>query len=72
MVAGGSNMDTDVKNWCKLVNKMDTANKNLRLQLDKLMTRLEKLEKVEVNGARLGGRPRLSLGCQWQIGGEIL
>jgi hypothetical protein len=45
MGAGGSKMDADVKHLVKLVDKMDTANKNLRSQVDKLMTRLEKLEK---------------------------
>jgi hypothetical protein len=65
MGAGGSNTDADVKQLGKLVEKMDTANKNLRYQLDKLATRLDKLEKSRggwhpVRGSLLC----LSLGCQ--------
>jgi hypothetical protein len=45
MGTGGSNTDVEVKNLEKLVDKMDTANKNLRSQVDKLNSRLEKLEK---------------------------
>jgi phage shock protein A len=37
----------DAKNLEKQVDKLETANKNLRLQLDKMSSRVEKLEKKD-------------------------
>jgi hypothetical protein len=45
MGAGGSNTDVEVKNLEKLLEKIHMANKNLRLQVDKLTSRIEKMEK---------------------------
>jgi hypothetical protein len=45
MGAGGSNADVDAKQLEKQVDKLETSNKNLRTQLDKLGSRIEKLEK---------------------------
>jgi hypothetical protein len=44
MGAGGNNTDTDVKNLEKLVDKMDEVNKNLRVQLEKVNDRVDRME----------------------------
>jgi hypothetical protein len=45
MGAGGNHSDVDARHLEKQAEKLETANKNLRLQLDRLSSRVEKLEK---------------------------
>jgi hypothetical protein len=45
MGVGGSNTNVDAKQVEKQVDKLETANKSMQAQLDKLSSRVEKLEK---------------------------
>jgi hypothetical protein len=45
MGAGGNHSDVDVRHLEKQAERLETANKNLRLQVDRLSSRVEKLEK---------------------------
>jgi hypothetical protein len=45
MGASGGSADSEMKHLEKQVDKLEMVNKNMRIQLDKLATRLEKLEK---------------------------
>jgi hypothetical protein len=71
MGAGGSDMDVEVKNLELLIKKMDTANKNLRSQVDKLTSRIEKMEKSNFGWHLAREGHCSSLRCQGQAEREL-
>ncbi len=64
MGAGGNSVDMDVKSLGKQLGKMEASDKSLRAQLDKVASRLEKVEKSRNVGHPARDGRCLSLGCQ--------